>query len=97
MLYWFTGAAPGYQAWLASHPDAFVVTADQVVRLQNIPMRADGSFDMKAGPQIHRTLHRGSCAAVQALGHDGTKICGPRQELEDSCREEDVRTCPLCL
>jgi hypothetical protein len=97
MLYWFTGGAPGYQAWLAGNPAGFVVAVGQVVRVSDIPLRADGSRNMAGFPRMHPVMHRAECEATRSLGADYTKICGTRAELQDSFGPGEMETCPSCL
>ena len=97
MLSWFTGDARGYSAWLAGHPDEYVVLIDRVARLADIPTDATGRPHLAVAVRTHRVLHRAACAEVAGPAPDHLRIFGQHDELVASFEGEELPRCDRCL
>lgn len=79
----------GYLRWLASYPDAFVLT------MKRDPEPSD--------PVLHRTSCRvanGSARRTPSLTRDHERLCGGRGALEEYARRElggDATPCSRCI
>jgi hypothetical protein len=54
VLCWFVGTAGSYARWLAAHPDEIVVMYDRRLKLADLPLRPDGSADLRGVTAGHR-------------------------------------------
>jgi hypothetical protein len=97
VLCWFVGTAGSYARWLAAHPDEMVVMYDRRLKLADLPLRSEGSADLRGVEAGHRVLHHAWCETIREPRDDGQMICGPRAEIESDFRDEDVQRCPRCV
>jgi hypothetical protein len=79
----------GYLAWLAEHPDGFVVNTYRTPSLSYLRLHQAGCHTIAGNPA------RGTRWTA-----DYAKVCGGRVELESSAATEprgDPQPCPLCM